>query len=263
MQGIDAGAAGRAAGPALTGLLLAGLLASAGAAAGDVDELAVESLTGHAFALDDGELLYRQIHDPVVEDGRLVADEVRYVDADGDTFARKTVDYSANPVRPFFRLEDQRTGYVEGLEAGADDTLVLFHRPAGGGDMVRTTLEASADLVADAGFDRLIAREFDRLLAGESVHLKFAVPGSGDWYSFRARPLGEDTVLGEPALVVRFEPAGWVGRLLSDPIDVRYHRESRGLLRYEGIANIRDETGDPYEVRIDFPPGDREPEPPG
>ncbi len=225
--------------------------------------IALESRTGHAFRLDNGELVYREVHHPEVEEGRLVGDDVRYLDADGEEFARKRVDYRPNPVRPDFLLEDLRSGYVEGLEALDDGRVAIRHRGVGDDETRVTRVEPPDDLVADAGFDIRMTRDFDRLLDGERVRLPFLVPSRGDWYSFRATPVEQTEVLGEPALVVRMELSGWVGRLLTSPIDVSYHRDTRALLRYEGVSNIRDADGESLNVRIDFPPDGRDPEPPG
>lgn len=224
--------------------------------------VALESRTGYAFRLDNGEPVYREVHDPEVEEGRLVGDDVRYLDTDGEEFARKRVDYRPDPVRPDFLLEDRRSGYLEGLEALDDGSVEVRHRGVGEDEASVTRAEPPDDLVADAGFDIRMTRDFDRLLDGESVRLPFLVPSRGDWYEFRATPVEQTEVLGEPALVVRMELSGWVGRLLTSPIDVSYHRETRALLRYEGVSNIRDAEGESLEVRIDFPPAGRDPEPP-
>lgn len=252
-------------------MLVAAMLLSAMAPASQADgrgepglpAVALESRTGYAFSLDTGEPVYREIHHPEVEDGRLAGDDVRYVDTNGEEFARKRVDYRPNPVRPDFLLEDLRSGYLEGMEALDDGTVRIRHRDVGEDAISETRAEPPDDLVADAGFDIRMTRDFDRLLAGERVTLPFLVPSRGDWYAFRATPVAQTEVLGEPALVVRMELSGWVGRLLTSPIDVSYHRETRALLRYEGVSNIRDENGESLNVRIDFPPAGREPEPPG
>jgi hypothetical protein len=232
------------------------------AGAAGLHETSLQPRTGVAFDLESGDLLYREVHEPIVENGRLLGDRVRYLDPDGEAFARKRVDYRPNPVRPDFHLIDERSGYEEGLESLADGGLRVFHRPVGGGQVRSERLDPVGDLVADAGFDIQIAREFERLRNGERVEMPFLVPSRGDWYRFRARPLEETEVLGEPALVIRMELAGWVGRVLTGPIDVSYHRDTRTLLRYEGVSNIRDSNGDSLQVRIDFPPAGRDPEPP-
>jgi len=228
----------------------------------DVPASALSQRVGHAFDLETGELIYREVHRPRADDGRLVGDRVSYVGPDGDAFARKTVDYTDDPVCPWFRFEDARNGYVEGLEPGEGDAMRLFHEPVDSDSRRTARLDADREIIADAGFDMLVYREFDRLLAGEELEFPFAVPSRGRTYDFRARRIGEAVVLGEPAVWIRLEPSGLLTRWLTDPIEVAYHRDERTLLRYEGISNVRDQAGDSYRVRIDFPPAGREPEPP-
>lgn len=244
-------------------LVLLPVAAGAGDGEAGLHATTLQPRTGHAFDLETGALLYREVHEPIVENGRLLGDRVRYLDPGGATFARKRVDYRPNPVRPDFHLTDERSGYEEGLEALADGGVRVFHRPVGADRLRNDRIEPPAELVADAGFDIQIAREFERLRNGERIEMPFLVPSRGEWYRFRARPLRETEVLGEPALVIRMELSGWVGRMLTQSIDVSYHRDTRALLRYEGISNIRDGNGDSLRVRIDFPPDGRDPEPPG
>lgn len=40
---------------------------------------------------------------------------------------------------------------------------------------------------------------------------------------------------------------------LGDEIVVTYDRDDAALRRYEGLSNIRDESGDNYDVRVELP----------
>jgi len=108
---------------------LAGLLAlAAGAAqAGAMPDAALERRVGYAFSLDTGEAVYREIHEPVVDDGVLLRDEVTYRGSDDAVIARKRVDFRPDPLAPAFRLTDRRSGYVEGLERSGGQ-VTLFRR---------------------------------------------------------------------------------------------------------------------------------------
>lgn len=219
---------------------------------------------GHAYSLETSELVYREIHDPKAADGRLRSDRVEYRGPDGELLALKEVDYTPNPVAPAFRMEDQRTGYVEGLAWNDAGQPEVFMREEAGTPLERATLEATEGLVADAGFDVMVYRQLDRLQAGARPVFPFAVPSRLRTLEFRLRSLGRREVLGRPATVVRMELANPLLRWLVDPIDVSYNAETGALLRYEGISNLPRPDGDGnYRVRIDFPPKGVEPEPPG
>jgi len=234
---------------------------AAGAAA--VPDAAQERRVGHAYSLETGEKVYREIHQPVIDAGELVGDEVTYRAPDDRVIARKRVDFSQRASAPAFRLIDRRSGYVEGLEWLGQDQAALFRREGGDAAMERVEIEAPSDLVADAGFDIVIYRRLDELKAGEELTFPFAAPGRLDTYDYRLRKVGEARVLGQPAIEIRFEPQSAILRWLADPIDVAYHRETGALLRYEGVSNLPNPDGEGnYRVRIDFPPEGRAPEPP-
>lgn len=250
----------------LRAVLVAALVVACGPVhAGGAPEAALAPRVGHAFALDSGELLYRERHEPEVAEGRLIADHVVYVDpASGEVFARKTVTYEPEALAPEFRLEDTRTGHVAGLTWRGGGRIELFEREREGASMRRTVLDAPADVIADTGFDLLIYRNLERLKAGETLQFSFAAPGEQDTVAFRLRRIARREVLGEPAVVIRMEPASMVLRWLAEPIDVAYHARTGALLRYEGVSNLPDPGADAkYRVRIDFPPEGKSPEPPG
>lgn len=217
---------------------------------------------GHAYSLETGELVYREIHEPRTVDGRLRSDRVEYRGPDGELLATKDVDYSPDPVCPAFRLEDRRTGYVEGLE-WTDGAPELFTRESAGASMERVRVEATKDLVADAGFDVMVFRELERLQEGAEPVFPFAVPSRLRTLDFRLRSLGTRQVLGQQATVIRMELANPLLRWLVDQIDVSYNADTGALLRYEGISNLPHPDGDGnYRVRIDFPPAGVDPVPP-
>jgi len=243
--------------------LFAMLIVAAAPAAARTGDAAPQPRIGHAFSLETGELVYREIHQPQASDGRLVRDRVEYRGPDGELLALKTVDYTPDPVCPAFRLEDRRTGYVEGLEWNGDGRPVVFMRESADAPMQRAVLEAEGDLVADAGFDVMVYRQLERLQEGATPVFPFAVPNRLRTLEFRLRRLGRREILGRPATLVRMEPANPLLRWLVDPIDVAYNADTGALLRYEGISNLPRPDGDGnYRVRIDFPPQGTQPQPP-
>ena len=232
-------------------------------AAGDVPQAALERRVGHAFALEGGQAVYREIHEPVAREGRLVADQVTYVDTEGEAFAHKEVRFEPDALVPTFRLEDERTGYIEGLRWREDGRIELFHRKGEDAQMERAELDPPSNLVADAGFDVLIYRNLEALQGGDTLEFPFAAPSRLESITFRLRRIDRREVLGEPATVIRMEAANAFVRWLTDAIDVAYHAETGALLRYEGLSNIPNPDADGnYRVRIDFPPPGVEPQPP-
>ena len=65
-----------------------------------------------------------------------------------------------------------------------------------------------------------------------------------------------DTVAGVAAEMFRLRLSGFLGLLLPS-IDVYYGSADRVLLRFDGLSNLHDPSGDIYKAHIIFPPGSR------
>lgn len=193
--------------------------------------------------------LYREQHWIRREAGRPVDRLVLYRCPDGTAFARKRVDYRASALSPAFSFEDRRSGYREGLRAGARPT--LFYQAPGESGERRASVDA-ASLVADAGFDEFIRRQWAPLVAGGSLPFQFAVPSRLRSMAFSVQRAGAARVAGEAAWVFRLTLDGWLG-LVAPAIEVSYGQASRRLLRFEGLSNLRDDTGRrQLSARIEF-----------
>lgn len=228
-------------------LLLAAALLAAGPA-----WASLQYQEGLARDPDSGALLYREQHLLDHDDGALRRRLVVYRCADGTAFARKQVDYGDSALAPAFDFVDARLGYREGLRRDDDGGELWVRRDAAGEERSAPVAGGEA-LVADAGFDEFIRRRWQPLVAGQPVPLQFAVPARLDAYDFTVRRRGAGEVAGEPAEFFRLRLGGLLG-WLAPHIDVAYGRDSRRLLRFEGLSNLRDDQGEePLLARIDFP----------
>lgn len=207
---------------------------------------------GYAYEADTGAFLYTEAHFEERRAGRLATERVEYRSPDGQLLATKRLDYGAEPAAPRFELTMAVNAYREGLRQTADG-LQAFYRPVEGGRTYTERLTGSDGLVADGGFDRVVAERLSDLRAGRTLSFDFLVPGRLSTYPFRVRKVGEAQVLGKPALHLRMEPASWLLRWLAEPVEVFYHRERGRLLRYVGPTNLRDAAGNNPRVRVDFP----------
>ena len=130
----------------------------------------------------------------------------------------------------------------------------VFERTRGAA--LRSKRIQSTDLVADAGFDEFVRARWESLESGDALVVPFLVPSRLDTVKFRVRKAGETTIDGQAASVIRLSLASPLGWFLPD-IDVSYRRSDRRLLRYRGVTNIRDDTGDMISAQIDFAEADR------
>lgn len=224
-----------------TAALCFGALAAVPAHASVQRELATAS------ALDDGAALYREEHLVRLADGRASERLVLYRCLDGGAFARKRVRYADTPSAPSFLLEDARSGYREGAERTADGLRVAWTAP---GEDEAAAVLPPGPLVADAGFDEWVRAAWEPLAQGRTLSMQFLVPSRLRAYRFDVAPVDA----GDPGLrAFRLRLGGWLGWLVPS-IEVAYDAETRRLVRFVGLSNLRDDAGEaPLKVRIEFP----------
>lgn len=203
---------------------------------------------GTAYSPDGERVLYRERRIETWRDGDLVACEVDYLTPEGELFAEKTIRFDGNPTAPAFTFVDYREEFREGARP-AEDAIELFSGV--GDDLERRRRALPEAAVVDAGFDRFIREEFDRLAAGERLEFEFAVPAEQRFVRFEIEAEGEVSYDGKPALALRMRPASFLIRLLVDPIRLVYD-ERRRLLEFAGISDIRDDAGDRHVARVVF-----------
>ncbi len=236
----------------LFGCLLA--LASVNAPAATAPAVDASAATvayeGRATDPDSGRLLYVEHHLLRAVDGKPRERLVAYRCPDGTLFARKRVDYAASRVAPSFQLDDGRDGYREGVRRAGGRT-VAFVRDRRDAAEKSGALGASRRLVADAGFDEYVRGNWGALVAGTTLPVDFAVPSSRRSYTFNLRKIGSPTIDGVPSHLFRLKISGLLG-LVAPQIDVAYAQQTRRLLQFEGVTNLRDDKGKQWAARIAF-----------
>jgi hypothetical protein len=220
--------------------------------------LAIPALASATLRFEEGvarnpesnAVLYREQHWLRSAGDRPVERLVLYLCPDGRAFGRKQVDYRRSAAAPAFRFDDVRSGYAEGLRDAHGPE--VFFRPDGGA-AEKSAVLLSKQLVVDAGFDEFIRSHWPVLLTGDAVPLDFALPARQESIGFTVRRVGEARVAGELAWVFRLRLGGILG-WVAPHIDVSYGQQSRRLLRFEGVSNVRDDSGRKQLIaRIDFP----------
>lgn len=236
-------------------LLLALLLAGAASAA----QAAAQShrFYGYAYDLRTNEYLYTELHEQRLDGERWLGGTIDYYAPDGSKMASKTLDFSADPYIPLFRLDILKEGYSEGVTAITKDSFTLTKTRRGKTETA--TLRRLPGMAADSGFHSAIVDHFEELRAGKPLQFKLGVAGELDSFSFRCRKAGDVSIHGRPGVKLIIELDSLL-RLLTGPLEIVYDVENKHLLDYRGISNIHNpDTGEAYNVHIiytDKPPAD-------
>ncbi len=237
---------------AALGLLLAAL---GGAARADEQVL---RFYGYAYDLKTNRYLYTEAHRQRLRDGHWIDGAVRYYDPDGHLIGSKTLDFSADPFVPVYRLDLPQSGYFEAITA-VGERIEMAKREKSGAAVKTASVPRTPPICGDAGFHACIYAHFAELMAGQTLNFSFAVAGNLDVYKFRARRDGEAEFEGRKLVRLRLEPDS-VLRWFVDPLEALYDPDGRRLVEYRGVSNLHDPRhGKPYTVRIAYyrePPPD-------
>lgn len=213
---------------------------------------------GTAWSPDKSQMLYQEFHfaeDPALD----LPTRVQYRNPDGSLIAEKSVDYSGSMTAPAITQIDYRN------TARIVTELIPADRPA----QVRVGFQAhdSRDyrveevsyrdsLVVDAGFDPFIRDNWERMVGGRSVSAHFLVPSRLDTVRVNLSRTDETNCNGVAAELHCFviRPAGLlrVVGFLIDPIYIGYEQDSRRLMMFNGLSNLRDDAGEPRNVLITY-----------
>jgi hypothetical protein len=189
------------------------------------EEAAVATVVGTAYDQKSGNLLYTEQHFCNVEN-RLCT--VEYRDNFGAMIAQKHLDFSESLIGPSLVMTDYRQAIELSFPASEVD-----------------------DMVVDAGFDNYVRSKWDELFSGSPVRFPFLVVGFDKPLNMRANR--EDTPgCDDDKLCLSISLDSWLLGMLTDPIELSYSRDSRRLLRFSGMSNIKGAAGETLTVDIDY-----------
>ncbi len=205
-----------------------------------------QTFTGKAYN-EDGALVYIERHTVTYNDDGVVRSRTAYFDPDEQAIGSLVSEYAPSPQFNDYTFEDRRKEYVDGVRL-EEDRICLFRREAPGAPEETECLERDDAQIVGQGFHHFIVEHLEAVAAGEVFHVKLALPSRLDQFDFRIRKLRSK---GD-RLWIRLEVDHWLLRLFAPHIDVLYDRPTGHLLRYDGISNVADASGECVPVRIEY-----------
>lgn len=218
------------------------------------------SYSSVARARHSTDFLYGERHVLLYRQGRIAERVVLYTCRDGAAFARKTVSYR-DALLPEFLFENASDGMREGIRENAGEganpaSRSVFYRERAGDPEKSGPVPSVPGLVADAGFDEFVQTHWDALMSGRTLEMRFLLPSRLDDYAFQVQRVRGELTPGAPTAVFRLRLSGIWGWFLPQ-IDVTYRTSDHVLLRYDGISDLHDPSGNNYKTTIEFPDADR------
>lgn len=199
-----------------------------------------------------GQVAYVEEHTVEYADsGRLLTARTVYRSEAGRPIAEMRSDFRDSLTVPAHVIQDFRTGNVQGLrrEAGR---VVLFDQDRGQPERTRVLNDTDAVdhiLVGCQGLNYYLLDNLDRLSPGQVVPLRFLIPGKLDYYDFQMRRVqtsGPQITEFEITIKSRFL------KLFAPKLVIRYDRQLKRIVWYEGLSNIRNDAGHNQSVTITY-----------
>ena len=205
-----------------------------------------QTFTGKAYN-EQGGLEYIERHVITYDGDGVVRSLTTYFDPDERVIGSLVSEYASPPRFCDYTFQDLRRQYVDGVRLESD-RICMFRKPDPEAEKETLCLPREDTQIIGQGFHHFIVTHLEAIETGEVFHVKLALPSRLDQFRFRIRKRR----IERDDLWIRLEVDNWVLRLFTPHIDVIYGRGGRRLLRYEGISNIADASGECKPVRIDY-----------
>ncbi len=185
------------------------------------------------------------------DDGKLLHAETLYESPDGKPIAELKSDFTKSLTVPDHRVEDFRTGGVEGLRRERGK-ITLYDKAKGEPERTRVLDEKDAEdriLVGCQGLNYFVLGHLDDGRPITSLPLRFLIPGKLDYYDFDMKEIDQpDKNIAEFEISIR----NWFLSLFAPKLHAKYDRKTKRLVWYKGLSNIKNEEGKNQVVTIDY-----------
>jgi len=208
----------------------------------------VKSYSGKAFDMSSKEFLYQENHQELFKENTQIW-ITKYTSSDGSVLRKREITINKDSLRPNYKLEDLRTGYIEGSKKISPDTLVIFRRLE---KLEKEVLKIDSTYIVDAGLTYFFRKNWSTLLHNKKVYFNFVAPARLDYYKFRVYKNRIYDINKRKVVELILEPSSFILRQFVDPILVSYYLDNKEIVLYKGISNVSNNKGDNYDVLISY-----------
>ncbi|MFD2228770.1 hypothetical protein [Alkalimarinus sediminis] len=194
---------------------------------------------GRAYDAKTDKFIYLEKHRVTLDsEGNYASSDVQYVDEKGDVFAAKQVNYEFSRTAPSFSFHDYRNDTR--VEVKNQQQRIKLISKNGAAEITKSLpVSEEKGLVVDAGFDRFIYENWDRLLNQRDVSFAFLAISRAMFVNLDV----SETRRTEESVVYTVKPSNFFLSLLVEPIELTYSINSQRLVQFEGLTNIAKSEG--------------------
>lgn len=194
---------------------------------------------------ESGLFAYTEQHDLTYDGKAVINSRTTYYDSDKRVVGYLHSDYDPSPQFCSDIFRDLRRKYEDGVRL-EEERVCQYRKASPDSKEEMICLPKEKKQIIGQGFHHFIVSHLEAITGGETFHVKLVLPSRLDQFSFRIR---KTSIEGRHASI-RLEVDHWFLRLFTPHVDVMYDRENRHLLRYEGISNVADASGQFRKVQI-------------
>lgn len=194
--------------------------------------------SGFAYSMETGELLYSEHHSILShpERGR-VTSSVQYRSPSEQLIADKSLKYQGAGYFPDFHFKDLRT--QQSLKVERTEKIITIIESENVNLKPKTKRNTLApilnkSMVADAGFDVFMMKNWSSLISGKKQLVEFLAPTRSMFVTFEIKR----TFINDAVVGFSLAPNNFFISMLVDPILLEYDLASGRILSYKGLTNI-------------------------
>ena len=195
----------------------------------------------------DGQLEYVEKHQITYQDGKVISSFTNYFDPQDHYIGDLKSRYDAGYQYGSYVFTDSRGGLLNGATV-KDDYVRIYSQKDGSSTVTTKDIPRAANQIVGQGFHHFIVNNLETIDTGRIMRVRMVLPAQLDDYKFLIRKIKREGNI----ITIRLEIDNWFLRLFAPHIDTDYHLPSKRLLRYKGISNLKDVSGDYKDVIIEY-----------
>jgi hypothetical protein len=211
-----------------------------------------KSYSSSATDLKSNKMIYKEFHEEKFIGGKIDQSITQYKDLSGNLISQRVMEFTDDLSKPNFKLEDYKSGYIEGAELLSKNKVRVFTRKDFNSKLEEEFLTIDEPFVIDGGLTYFFRNNWNDLMSGKTKQFYFIAPAKLDYFKFRVTINSIVTVGGRKGMQLKLEPNSFIIRAFVDPILITYALDTKEILAYKGISNINDKNGKSYSVEIDY-----------
>ena len=183
---------------------------------------------------------------------------VRYWSADGEPVSHKAVNPSAIATIPDIDFVDYRRSDGFSIRSSADSVDVkrfdFSDPPVYAKRKMKTDAQVALKntVVVDAGFDRYVLQNWQKLIDGKSGRFSFLQIGKARLVPLKIELTECSVEMSAESVCFRLNIANRLLKRFVKPIELAYDRQSKRLLRFAGLGPLKNSKGKGMTVDIRY-----------